>query len=73
MTREECKQACNDNLECAAFGEKANVSRSPCCLSMEGNRGNGDSRRKCWVKQTGIFGGIKCRPLDYQIQIIGNG
>ena len=54
LTRSDCEQACNTNSDCASYDGVSNVDYGECCLFMEGNTGNGNSRRTCFVKQPGM-------------------
>ena len=55
LTKAHCEEACNLNPDCAAYDTFPNVDQGICCLFMNGNTGNGDSRKVCSVKQSGTF------------------
>ena len=69
ITRCECEQACTANPDCAAFDQVSSADPSECCIFGEGNTGDGNSWRTCFLKQTGLFC-YKFRTLNSQIQNI---
>lgn len=48
ITQDACEQLCNDNENCGAYG-RHDQELSTCCLFQEGNTGNGDGGRFCFV------------------------